>query len=199
MKFFPHYVIAGFSNMYLCADEETNEAALVDPGYFDVELLKLIEANRLTVTTVLVTHAHESHVAGIKTLLRVYDAKIYAFRDKILGFAAVPVRDGDVIRLGKLSVNAIETPGHSRDSLVYLVDRMLFTGDTITAGLTGTAAHDQAHHLLLSSIRKKILTLPDDTFIFAGHGPPSRVGLERAHNVILNELCPRARSSSAFF
>jgi hydroxyacylglutathione hydrolase len=199
VRFFPHYVIAGFSNMYLFADDATNEAALVDPGYFDAELLKLIESNRFTVTTVLVTHAHESHIAGIKTLLRIYDAKIYAFREKVLDFPAVPVREGDVVGLGKLRVDVIETPGHSRDSLTFRVNNLLFTGDAITAGLTGTAPHDQAHHLLLSSIRKKLLTLPDETLIFAGHGPPTRVRLERAHNVILNEMCSRARSSSSFF
>ncbi len=198
MKFFPHYVISGFSNMYLLADDDSREAALVDPGYFDGELLKLVESHGLTVGAVLVTHAHQSHVNGIKTIMRIYDAKIYAFRDRILDFPAATVHDGDAINVGNLAFEAIETPGHSRDSLVFRVENLLFTGDTLTAGLTGTAAHDQAHHLLLSSIKKRILTLPDDTLIFPGHGPPTRVGLERSDNVILNERCPRARSSSAF-
>ncbi|MBN2354260.1 MAG: MBL fold metallo-hydrolase [Spirochaetales bacterium] len=199
MRFFPHYVISGFSNMYLLADDESREAALIDPGYFDGELLKLIESHGLTVSAVLVTHAHESHIAGIATLLRIYEAKIYSFRPKILDYPTIPTREGDVIRVGKLRFDVIETPGHSRDSLSFRVANLLFTGDTLTAGLTGTAAHDQAHHLLLSSIRKSILTLPDDTIIFPGHGPPTRVCLERADNAMLNELCPRSRSSSAFF
>ncbi len=198
MKFFPHYVISGFSNMYLLAGDDSHEAALVDPGYFDGELLKLVESHGLTVSAVLITHAHDSHTAGIKTLLRIYEAKIYAFRDKVLDFPTNPVRDGDVVRVGNLRFDVLETPGHSRDSLSFHVGNLLFTGDTLTAGLTGTAAHDQAHHLILSSIRKSILTLPDDTVIFPGHGPPTRVCLERADNIMLNELCPRAHSSSAF-
>ncbi len=198
MRFFPHYVISGFSNMYLLADDGSREAAIVDPGYFDRELLKLVESHGLSVAAVLVTHAHQSHIDGIKTIMRIYDAKIYAFREKVLDFPAATVRDGDVVRVGKLAFEVIETPGHSRDSVVFRAGNLLFTGDTLTAGLTGTAAHEQAHHLLLASIKKRILALPDDTFIFPGHGPPTRVCLERSDNVILNERCPRARSSSAF-
>jgi hydroxyacylglutathione hydrolase len=199
MKYFPHYFIVGFSNTYLIGDEDSGEAALIDPGYFDGELLKLVESNRLTVSAVLVTHAHQSHIGGIQTLKRVYDARIYAYREKVLDFDTTTVREGDIIRLGKLEIAVIETPGHTRDSIAFYIGNMLFTGDTLTAGLTGTAAHDQAHHLLLSSIRKKLLTLPDDTLVFPGHGPPSRIRLEREGNVILNERLPRARSSSAFF
>jgi hydroxyacylglutathione hydrolase len=199
MRFFPRYVVYGFSNSYLLADDTGSEAALVDPGYFDGELLKLIESNRLTVKKVLVTHAHQSHIKGIATLAKIYDAEICAFRDQVLGMPTRVVKEGDVIRCGGLEIRVIEVPGHSRDSLVFQTGNMLFTGDALTAGLTGASAHDQAHALLLASLRKKVVTLDGDTIIFPGHGPPSRVYLEKKYNVILNELCPRVRSSSAYF
>jgi glyoxylase-like metal-dependent hydrolase (beta-lactamase superfamily II) len=198
MRFFPHYVIVGFSNSYLIADDEGDEAVLVDPGIFDNKILTLIESNRLSIRAVLVTHDHESHINGIRTLLKIYDATIYAFRDTIMDLPTTPVRDQQIIRCGKLEFKVFETPGHSRDSLVFQTGNFLFTGDTLTAGLTGTAAHAQAHSLLLSSIRKKIIPLGDEVVVFPGHGPPTRVGIERRYNVMLNAQCPRSRSSSAF-
>jgi hydroxyacylglutathione hydrolase len=199
MKFFPRYVVHGFSNTYLLADDSGPDAAIIDPGYFDGELLKLIESNRLSVKKVFVTHAHESHIKGITTLLKIYDAEIYAFRDSVLNIKTRVVKDGEAVRCGALDIRVIEVPGHSRDSLVFQAENMLFTGDALTAGLTGKTAHDQAHTLLISSLRKKVMSLADDLLIFPGHGPPSRVYLENKHNLILNELCPRARSSSAYF
>jgi len=199
MRFFPHYVVVGFSNTYLLAPDDSAEAVLIDPGLFNGELLSLIESNKLSIRAILVTHAHESHIRGIKTLMKIYDADVYAFRNRILDVRTNPVRDGQTISIGTMTFHVIETPGHSRDSLVYRIENFLFTGDTITAGLTGTAAHNQAHGLLLSSIRKKLLPLGDELVIFPGHGPPTRLGIERRHNVMLNEYCPRARSSSSYF
>lgn len=199
MKFFPRYVVHGFSNTYLLAGDEGPDAALIDPGFFDGELLKLIESNNLVVKKIFVTHDHESHIKGITTLMKIYDAEIFAFRDTLLGFKTRVVRDGEAVPCGSLSIRVIEVPGHSRDSLVFQTENMLFTGDALTAGLTGTTAHDQAHTLLLASIRKKVTSLDGGMLIFPGHGPPSRVYIENKHNVILNELCPRVRSSSAYF
>jgi hydroxyacylglutathione hydrolase len=199
MRFFPRYVVYGFSNTYLLADDEGPEAALVDPGFFDGELLKLIESNGLTIKKILVTHDHNSHIKGISTLLKIYDAEVCAFRGKVLDVKTRVVKDGEKITCGNLKIKVIEIPGHSRDSLVFQVENMIFTGDTLTAGLTGTTAHAQAHDLLVSSLRGKILTLDGNTLIFPGHGPPSRVYLEKKHNLILNEVCPRPRSSSAYF
>jgi glyoxylase-like metal-dependent hydrolase (beta-lactamase superfamily II) len=198
MRFFPHFVVVGFSNSYLIADDDGKEAALIDPGCFNGDLLTLIESNKLSIRAVFVTHSHDSHIAGITTLLRIYDADVYAFREKIYGVTTKEVREGNIIRCGKLQFSVIETPGHSRDSVVYRVDNYLFTGDTLTAGLTGTTPHAPAHDLLVSSIRKKILSLPDALIIFPGHGPPTRVGIERTHNVILNGKCSGVHSSSAF-
>lgn len=199
MRFFPHYVVIGFSNSYLLAPDTGNDAVIIDPGRFDGEILTLIEKNKLNVRKVLVTNTHESHVTGIRTLLRIYDAEVYCYRNNFMGIKAKPVRDGQIITCGELSFTVIETPGHSRDSVTYRLGDWLFTGDTLTAGLTGTTPYNQAHMLQLVSIRKKLLPLGDDLVIFPGHGPPTRLGLERRFNVMLNESCPRARSSGSIF
>ncbi len=79
------------------------------------------------------------------------------------------------------------TPGHSPDSVVYHMPPYLFTGDTLQAGALGSTTSAAARQQLLKSIRREILSLDDETIIFPGHGPPSKVGVERALNPDLRE------------
>ena len=73
----------------------------------------------LYVRSILITHAHNAHINGIRALLKVYDAEIYANQPSVLDFPAHRVKDGDVLSLGGFSVRVIETPGHSIDSLCF--------------------------------------------------------------------------------
>ena len=189
MIIYPHFVVVGFSNSYIIADEINKSAVVIDPGIFDVALLKLIEENHYYIKKVLVTHAHESHINGIKTLLRIYDATVYAFRDKIYDIPVTYVKDNDLIECDDLTFSVIETPGHSRDSVVYLIDNYLFTGDTLTAGLIGTTPHDHAKKLLVGTINKKLFALQDNVVVFPGHGPPSLMGIERMTNPLMQDDC----------
>ncbi len=182
MKFFCHFGLAAFSNAYILGPDEGGEAVIIDPGVFDETLLVMIERNRLDVRHILVTHAHESHVKAIPTALRMYDATVY-------GVVPLPgvarfrtIEDGDELQLGSFRVRVIWTPGHSPDSVVYHMPPCLFTGDTLHAGAIGSAQGPSARQQLLKSIRQEILALDDETMIFPGHGPPSKVGIERLLN-----------------
>jgi hydroxyacylglutathione hydrolase len=187
MRIFPHFVFTGFSNSYLVAPDVPGEAVLIDPGIFDGELLKQIEKNKLYVSKVLITHTHESHIDGLKTLIKIYNFKIYAFREKVLDYEAQVVRQDNEIKCGNLVFEVIELAGHSRDSLAFRIDNYLFTGDTLTAGLIGSVVHGYARGLEISAIKQKILSLPDYIYIFPGHGPPSTVGVERLYNKALKQ------------
>jgi hydroxyacylglutathione hydrolase len=177
----------GFSNSYLLGPDDGGDAILVDPGVFDATLLQAVEGRGLYVRCILVTHAHNAHINGIRALLRVYDATIYANQPSVLDFPARHVEDGDVLQLGGFTVKVFETPGHSIDSLCFLVGSMLFTGDTLSAGGIGTTRDGYARGLLLESTRRKLLTLGDEVLIFPGHGPPSKVGIEKLYNPLLGE------------
>lgn len=187
MRLFPHFSVVGFSNSYLLGPSSGEDAVLIDPGTFDTHLLQLIEGNGLYIRSILVTHAHTAHIDGIRTLLKVYESSIYSYRSSVAGHPATAVRNGDVISLGELVFRVYETPGHSSDSVVFHMDRYLFTGDTLAAGSIGTTNDGYARGLELASIRKKILTLDDSVLIFPGHGPPSRVGIERQHNPYIDD------------
>jgi hydroxyacylglutathione hydrolase len=177
----------GFSNTYLIGPDNGGDAVLVDPGVFDAPLLEAVEKNRLYIRSILITHAHNAHINGIRSLLKVYDAEIYANQPSVLDFPAHRVQEGNVLPLGGFSVRVIETPGHSIDSLCFLVGHVVFTGDTLSAGSTGTTRDGYARGLLLESVRRKLLSLGDEVLLFPGHGPPTKVGIEKLYNPLLGE------------
>ena len=177
----------GFSNAYLVGPRGGGDALLVDPGEFNPAMLQAIEANHLRLRWILVTHAHRAHIAGIRGLLRVYDPEIYCNQPSVLEEPARHVQDGDRLALGEIGVEVVELPGHSIDSLCFLVGEMLFSGDTLSAGGVGRTRNGYARGLLLSGIRRRLLGLGDDILLFPGHGPPSLIGIERRFNPHLAE------------
>jgi len=187
VKFFSLFSRVGFSNTYLIGPDEGGDAFLVDPGAFDAQLLQAVEGNRLYVRSILVTHAHNAHINGIRSLLKVYTAVIYANQPSVLDFPARHIEDGDELALGNLRVKVIETPGHSIDSLSFLIGHMLFTGDILSAGGIGHTRDGYARGLLLETVRNRILPIGDEVLLFPGHGPPSKVGIEKLYNPFLGE------------
>lgn len=185
MKIFTYYSVTDFSNTYLLGPSAGRDAVLIDPGEFDLGLLKLIENNGYYIRHILISHAHNAHINGISTLLKIYQAQIYSFNPTILDFPTRPVRDGDCLRLGEFSIEVIETPGHSSDSLCFRLERLLFTGDTLTAGKIAETDSPAQRVLLIESIRRKLFSLEDGTFIFPGHGPPSKLEIEKKLNPFL--------------
>ncbi len=85
----------------------------------------------------------------------------------------------------------LATPGHSNDSACFHIGRMLFTGDTLSAGGIGETSSGYERALLLSSINSKLLDLPGGVFVFPGHGPPSTLEVERRFNPYLADTSPR--------
>ena len=187
MRFFSLFSRIGFSNTYLIGPDAGGDAVLIDPGAFDAQLLQAVEENGLYVRSILVTHAHNAHINGIRALQKVYEAAIYANQPSVLDFPARHIKEGDTLTLGEFSFRVIETPGHSIDSLCFLCGHMLFTGDSLSAGTIGTTRDGFARGLLLESVRGKLLSLGDEVLIFPGHGPPSKVGVEKLYNPVLGE------------
>jgi hydroxyacylglutathione hydrolase len=187
VKFFCHFGLAAFSNGYLFGPDDGGEAVLIDPGVFDETLLAMIEKNRLELKHILVTHAHQSHVAGIETALKIYDAMVYSVVPLPRVERHTAVEDGQELVLGDFRVQVIWVPGHSPDSVAYHMPPFLFTGDTLHAGAIGSTTGATARAQLIKSIRQEILTLDDQTMIFPGHGPPSKVRVEKLLNPDLKE------------
>jgi glyoxylase-like metal-dependent hydrolase (beta-lactamase superfamily II) len=183
MKLFFHYCSFRFSNCYVLADENGPDAIIIDPGSIDEKLLDYIEKNNLNLKAVLITHDHLGHVHGLKTLLRIYKVGIFAINRSILENKTTPVRDGDKIGIGPFTIEGISIPGHSSDSVVYRVDRLLFTGDVLTTGMVGSTASAYGAATQISKLRSRLLSLPGDYTVLPGHGPPSTLEAERRYNV----------------
>jgi hydroxyacylglutathione hydrolase len=193
VKFYSYYSVTHFSNCYLLGGEAGREALLIDPGIFDEGLLGLIEGNGWYVSHVLLTHAHLAHVNGLRTLLKVYNLQIHALQPAAVEFPAETLQETDSLRLSGFAIRVLATPGHSTDSACFHIGSMLFTGDTLSAGGIGETASPYEQALLLSSIRGKLLRLPDGVLLFPGHGPPSTLEVERRFNPYLAEDSPRPR------
>lgn len=187
MKLFAHYTFTGFSNSYLIGPDQGGEAVLIDPGFFNVSLLKMVEDSGFDLSYILITHAHESHISALRTIFKIYSPSLFSANPKIHDQSCEAVREGEPLTLGEFPFSVLATPGHSPDSVTYVLGRYLFTGDTLFAGSIGSTHDEISRALLVSSIRGKILTLEDDYTVFPGHGPPTTVGIERRLNPEIQE------------
>lgn len=185
MRLYSYYAVRHFSNCYVLGPTQRGDAVLVDPGVFDEGLLRLLEGRGLAPRHVLLTHSDHGHIDGIPTLRKIYDTTIYCCDPARLDFPATAVRSGQTLRCGELDFEVLETPGHSADSLCFRQDRLLFTGDTLSAGSVGRTDSPYFHAMLVASIRRRLLPLPGDLLVLPGHGPPSTLRAEKAFNPYL--------------
>lgn len=125
---------------------------------------------------VLVTHGHHDHVGGLGALPA--GVTVYAHPElagRIPG--AQPLEDGATV----FGLTVRHAPGHSGDMLAFVGEGAAFVGDTIFAGSLGRAETPESYPVLLETARR-LLSAPDDTRLFCGHGPVTTVGWERGHN-----------------
>lgn len=182
MKIYFLYSPDGFSNGYLVGNEKTREAVVIDPGVMNRELLEHIEKNHFKIAAVLVTHSHESHYRGLRTLLRIYDTKVYAADSELADKKTVLLQgDGSFFAAG-FAVRYYAVPGHSPDSLMYQIEEVIFTGDAISAGRIGSTNNVYGKRNLLMHLKNKLLTQDDAVILMPGHGPPTSIGDERLFN-----------------
>lgn len=185
--------------------DETNEAALIDPGG-EVERLKAAVAERgLTLTALWLTHAHIDHAGGTGTLARELGLPIIGphpgdqfwidglpQQAAMFGFAPAepftPTRwldDGDTVALGHCTLHVRHCPGHTPGHVVFhsAEAKRCFVGDVLFAGSIGrTDFPGGDHDTLIASITQRLWPMGDDTVFIPGHGPESSFGRERRTN-----------------
>ena len=199
-------------NCYVLWDE-TKEAVILDAGcFYQEEQLKLkefIHSQGLTVKYILNTHLHLDHIFGNAFILREWGLSPMAHKeDEFLipkiaeycnhfGFRVneeapklgAYVNDGDVITFGHTTLKALHVPGHSPGSIAYYneKDGCVFSGDVLFRCSIGRADLEGGNpHQLISSIRNKLLTLPEETVVYPGHGEKTQIGYEKMYNPYFN-------------
>jgi glyoxylase-like metal-dependent hydrolase (beta-lactamase superfamily II) len=211
-----------FKNGYVVGCEATNHAVLIDPGDEIDHLLDVIRSRALSVTHILLTHAHVDHVSGVAEAKRSLDVPIYLHRDDLFLYQNA-VRTGMMfgltveepppvdqyyegegpISFGEYAVRVVHTPGHCPGGVCLAVSKAdagaappaLFVGDTLFAGSIGrTDLPGGDYQTLLKSITEVLFAFPDDSVVYSGHGPETTIGRERRTNpFVLEYLATNSR------
>lgn len=193
---------------YRLIDRATGAWAIVDPTYDIVDLWRDRIEESLP-AMVLITHGHFDHVGGLGQFRAKYPSiPVYVHPDSapLLGQAGQMLarsvgldydpaeatklfRDGDTVELGSTKLTVLDTPGHCPGSVVLSTPGVLIAGDVLFEGGVGRWDLPGADYdTLAQSIREKVMTLPDDTVVYPGHGPATTIGEERHNNFIVSRM-----------
>ena len=196
-------------NCTILGDDATREAIVIDPGADVPHILAVLARHELTVSKIVVTHAHFDHIAGALELKRLTGAPVlYNKADLPLvavlnqqpawvglrlpeAEAAPPdhsLEDNETLGVGDLQADVLLTPGHTPGSLCLHLpsEHLLLAGDTLFAGGVGrTDFPFGSTGALLESIHDRLLPLPAETIVVPGHGPETTIGREAANNPFL--------------
>jgi hydroxyacylglutathione hydrolase len=192
-------------NCYLVVDERAGECAIVDPGEEAGLILDKIAATGAKPVAIWLTHAHLDHVLGVPRVaaetgvpvwLHPADRPLYdAVPEQATWFGlqapALPPPDrtfahGDTVRVGDLTFQVRHTPGHSPGSVCLVGPGVVLGGDVLFAGSIGrTDLPGGDFDTLIASIERELLSLPEATIVYTGHGPETTVGHERRSNPFL--------------
>jgi glyoxylase-like metal-dependent hydrolase (beta-lactamase superfamily II) len=189
------------------ADTAQDVAVLIDPGDEGSRLVKAVTGHGFTLEAIWLTHAHFDHVGAIADLKEVWDVPVYLHPAElpILAQAAQaaarweiairqpptetrPLAPGQILTLGGLRVYCLFVPGHSPGHMAFHLPReeLLISGDVLFRGSIGrTDLPGGDHGQLLNSIRRELLTLPEATRVYPGHGPATTIGAEKRSNPFL--------------
>jgi hydroxyacylglutathione hydrolase len=180
---------------YIVADEESGDAAIIDPSWDLDEIFRALKKNGWRAKYIINTHTHFDHVLGNDQVAGVVGAKIVQHKNSQLE-KHVAVSDGDVIEIGSIRLRVLHTPGHSKDSMCLILDdQLIFTGDTLFVGncgrtdLPGSDPAEMYHSLFdrLAKLDEKLVVYPGHNY---GSLPTSTIGREKKTNHMLQ---PRSK------
>lgn len=182
--------------VYVLGDPDSNEAAVIDPGWEVPTILDVVTRDGYRITAIFLTHHHFDHVNGVEELLRhLPQARVYAHADDVPYLSVPParlspVKDGDVVWIGTLPVTVLHTPGHTPGSQSLLAVGRVFTGDTLFIGSCGRCDLPGGDaRALYRSMSETLRPLDDATIVMPGHNygetPSAPLGDEKRCNPFL--------------
>ena len=169
--------------------ESEGEAAIIDPLRDIEEYLVLAKERKATIKYIFETHFHADFVSGHLDLAQASGAPIVYGPETETSFPIYRAKDGEIFKLGKITIEVLHTPGHTLESSCYLLREpngnpyAIFTGDTLFVGdvgrpdlSSGNLSQEELASMLYDSLQKKIVPLPDEVIIYPAHGAGSSCG-----------------------
>jgi glyoxylase-like metal-dependent hydrolase (beta-lactamase superfamily II) len=191
------------ANCYIVGCEETKLGVVIDPGDEAERILEAIQDSDLKITHVLLTHAHFDHLGAASEVIKATGAPLAVHPEDLpllnagggalfFGLPSPPIPDAAIdlvadqeITVGELILRVLHTPGHSPGHVTFYEpdQAAVFDGDVLFAGSIGRSDLPGGDYgTLIRSIQERLLTLPDDTVVYSGHGPETTIGRERTTN-----------------
>lgn len=198
MKVYHRIVSSYETNCYLLIDEQTNDAALIDPGDEAAMLEQFVKEQNVTLRYILITHGHRDHTFAVPEVKKAFpDARVYIHPKDAngTGFYSYPLSemipdlctydDGDSLPLGSLTIEVITTPGHTEGGVTLKVGDTLFTGDTLFAGSMGRTDFPGGNAGTMYESLRRLAALPGDYQVYPGHMDATTLESERKNNIYL--------------
>lgn len=172
---------------YIFSAQEESEpersCIVIDAGMGDAEeqstFSEYLLTHHLRITAILVTHFHPDHICGLSWLRQTFpEAQVYS---------AINLADGQHLQLAGLDIEVMATPGHKEDCLCFYIpsQKLIFTGDTLFRNSVGrTDLSGGSWNTLMQSLQR-LISLPDETSVYPGHGMPTTISHEKKYNPYL--------------
>jgi hydroxyacylglutathione hydrolase len=194
------------ANCFIVGEEAGKEGMVIDPGGNGEQIMRSINDSGFNIKIIVLTHGHSDHIAalydiqdrtGAEVAIHAADADFLEGRGSFSSQFGISYKtphppdrilhDGDNIVVGNTIFTVIHTPGHTPGSVCLLTGGKVFTGDTLfRRGIGTTLMPGSSRSQLINSIQTRLMTLPDDTAIYPGHGRETTIGAERRDNPYVN-------------
>ena len=177
-----------FTYSYLIASKKGREALIIDPVLDNVEqYIVLLKELDLKLVKVIDTHTHADHITAASKLNKLTNCSTIMGEHTPSEAVQIKVKDDEIIKIDKLKIKAIYTPGHTSDSYSFLMDNFLFSGDTLLINGTGRTDFQNGNAKdSYNSIFNKLLKLPKKTLLYPAHDyngkKVSTIGNEKKFN-----------------
>jgi len=193
------------SNCYIVGSESNKAGMIVDPGDEARRILNKVKDLKLDIKFIVLTHGHIDHTGALKEVKEATGAEVVVHGGDakslnqgalriILGlsYPAPPPPDrllkgGESLDIGDLHFEVVHTPGHTPGGICLLGEGVVFSGDTLfNYGIGRADLPGGNYSQLMNSIQTRLMTLPDNTIVYPGHGPATTIGAEREGNPFLS-------------
>ena len=173
------------NNCYVLSDNQTRDAVIIDAPEGCEAIATALEG--LNVQSVIVTHRHRDHWAGIDTMLSLVKAPVLTGVDDVETheqFVTDTVKHGDVIEVGGLALRVVFTPGHTPGHVCLVTGTHLLSGDTLFPGGPGRTRSNELLLQEIESIKRELYVLPDAVSVYPGHGANTTIGTSKAEYAV---------------